>query len=215
MKVKLVTSDNFALFIYKDYFEKNGMDKDIEIIGTHELCEPIEDIPSGENHIAQAREIAMAYYKKTGGPIVAYGSAVYFDGVPEELQPGTEEYIVDGKKVSKDGWLDHCLELAKKYGEQLSDDVWSYSIIERRAHAICLIDENGNIYEAAENRDDLPCASKLYFSDHEKGKKWFYFLDKYGPHYFEYFEECISTEKYGKVYTELLKTVLSEMEKAK
>lgn len=215
MKIKYVARDRIDVCIFSEYLKEGNID-DIEIIGTYELCDPIEDIPHGEDHAVQAREKAMAYYQKTGGPIIAYGYAQYFDGVPGELQPGTEQHKIEGKEVSDDEWLDYCHELAMKYGESCpDDDIWSYSIIRRSAHAICLIDENGRVFEAAESRDNLKNASVLFFAEHRKGKKWVYYMDKYGKHYFDYSDEYIGKEAHGKIYTDLLKKVLSEMEKTK
>lgn len=63
---------------------------DIELIGLHDMEQPIPEVDeSGKTPLENARLKAEAYYQAFGVPVFSCDSGLYFDGLPEELQPGT------------------------------------------------------------------------------------------------------------------------------
>ena len=97
----------------------------------------------------------MAYYEAFQIPVFSCDSGLYFDNVPDEVQPGVHVRNVNGKCLSDDEMIDYYSGLVKKYG----------NLVARYRNAICFVMDDTHIYEAMEPSmesekfiltDDLP-----------------------------------------------------------
>lgn len=114
---------------------------DIEIIGLQDIAVELPDIAeSGKTPLENARIKAQAYYKKLGVPVFSCDSGLYFDNVPEDIQPGVHVRNMNGKTLTDEEMIDYYSGLARKYGDLKA----------RYRNAIVLIMDNTRIYEAME-----------------------------------------------------------------
>lgn len=91
-------------------------DLDIELIGLHDMEQPIPEVDeSGKTPLENARLKAEAYYKAFGVPVFSCDSGLYFDGLPEELQPGLHIRRVGGKELTDDEMITYYSGLAARY----------------------------------------------------------------------------------------------------
>lgn len=74
---------------------------DIELIGLDDLRIDGKVIPkvaeTGKSPLENARLKAIAYYKAFHIPVFSCDSGLYFDNVPDEIQPGVHVRNVNGK----------------------------------------------------------------------------------------------------------------------
>ena len=84
---------------------------------------------TGATPLENARQKAEKYYELFQSPVFSCDSGLYFEGVPEEIQPGVHVRTVNGKYHTDDELLAHYIGLVRKYGQ----------IRARYKNAICLI----------------------------------------------------------------------------
>lgn len=117
---------------------------DIGLIGLNELKAEGHIIPNiqetGNTPLENARQKAMAYYEAFKMPVFSCDSGLYFDNVPDEVQPGVHVRNVKGQCLSDEEMIEYYGGLAKKYG----------NLTARYKNAICFIMDENNIYEAME-----------------------------------------------------------------
>lgn len=117
---------------------------DIELIGLNDLRAEGRVIPevveNGNTPLENARLKAMAYYQAFQIPVFSCDSGLYFDNVPDEIQPGVHVRNVNGKCLSDDEMIDYYSGLVKIYG----------NLVARYRNAICFVMDNTHIYEAME-----------------------------------------------------------------
>ena len=117
---------------------------DIELIGLNDLRAEGKIIPEviedGNTPLENARLKAMAYYEAFQIPVFSCDSGLYFDNVPDEVQPGVHVRNVNGKCLSDDEMIDYYSGLVKAYG----------NLVARYRNAICFIMDDIHIYEAME-----------------------------------------------------------------
>lgn len=117
---------------------------DIELIGLNDLRAEGKFIPEviedGNTPLENARLKAMAYYEAFQIPVFSCDSGLYFDNVPDEVQPGVHVRNVNGKCLSDDEMIDYYSGLVKAYG----------NLVARYRNAICFVMDNTHIYEAME-----------------------------------------------------------------
>ena len=117
---------------------------DIELIGLNDLRAEGKIIPEviedGNTPLENARLKAMAYYEAFQIPIFSCDSGLYFDNVPDEVQPGVHVRNVNGKCLSDDEMIDYYSGLVKVYG----------NLVARYRNAICFVMDDTHIYEAME-----------------------------------------------------------------
>ena len=115
---------------------------DIELIGLQDLKEKgmvIPNVPEdGITPLENARQKAMAYFEAFHTPVFSCDSGLYFDGVPEEIQPGVHVRTVNGVSLSDEQMIKYYSGLAKKYGP----------LTARYKNAICFVKDETHIYEA-------------------------------------------------------------------
>lgn len=117
---------------------------DIELIGLNDLRTEGKIIPEviedGNTPLENARLKAMAYYEAFQIPVFSCDSGLYFDNVPDEVQPGVNVRNVNGKCLSDDEMIDYYSGLVKTYG----------NLVARYRNAICFLMDDTHIYEAME-----------------------------------------------------------------
>ena len=117
---------------------------DIELIGLNDLRAEGKIIPEviedGNTPLENARLKAMAYYEAFQIPVFSCDSGLYFDNVPDEVNPGVHVRNVNGKCLSDDEMIDYYSGLVKTYGNLLA----------RYRNAICFVMDDTHIYEAME-----------------------------------------------------------------
>ena len=117
---------------------------DIELIGLNDLRAEGRTVPEvkedGNTPLENARLKAMAYYEAFQIPVFSCDSGLYFDNVPDEVQPGVHVRNVNGKCLSDDEMIDYYSGLVKAYG----------NLVARYRNAICFVMDDTHIYEAME-----------------------------------------------------------------
>ena len=117
---------------------------DIELIGLNDLRAEGKNIPEviedGNTPLENARLKAVAYYDAFQIPVFSCDSGLYFDNVPDEVQPGVHVRNVNGKCLSDDEMIDYYSGLVKTYG----------NLVARYKNAICFVMDDTHIYEAME-----------------------------------------------------------------
>lgn len=117
----------------------------IQLIGLNDLEAEGKIIPKviedGKTPLENARLKAMAYYAAFQIPVFSCDSGLYFDNVPDEIQPGVHVRNVNGKCLSDEEMIDYYSGLAKTYG----------NLVARYRNAICFVMDDTHIYEAMES----------------------------------------------------------------
>lgn len=116
----------------------------IELLSLNDMRESGYEIPraseDGNTPLENARQKAKAYYEAFRIPVFSCDSGLYFDNVPDEIQPGVHVRTVDGKYLTDEEMMAHYAGLAKRYG----------GLTARYKNAICLVMDEEHIYEAME-----------------------------------------------------------------
>lgn len=140
MKVLYGTSNLAKLSTMKSRLET----LDIELISLNDLKVEGYSIPEvsedGNTPLENARQKAMAYYEAFKMPVFSCDSGLYFDNVPDKVQPGVHVRNVNGKCLSDEEMIEYYGDLVKKYG----------NLTARYKNAICFVMNEKNIYEAME-----------------------------------------------------------------
>ena len=117
---------------------------DIELIGLDDLRAEGKTIPQvvedGKSPLENARLKATAYYEAFHIPVFSCDSGLYFDNVPEAIQPGVYVRNVNGKCLTDDEMIDYYSGLVKIYG----------NLVARYWNTICFVQDDTHIYEAME-----------------------------------------------------------------
>lgn len=117
---------------------------DIELISLQDLKAEGKTIPEvpedGNTPLENARQKATAYYKAFRMPVFSCDSGLYFDNVPDEVQPGVHVRNVNGKCLSDEEMMEYYAGLVKRYG----------NLTARYRNAICFVMDENHIYEAME-----------------------------------------------------------------
>lgn len=124
---------------------KNRLEQlDLEIISLNDLRAEGRIVPKvtedGNTPLENARLKAMAYYEAFQIPVFSCDSGLYFDNIPDEVQPGVHVRNVNGKCLSDDEMIDYYSGLVKVYG----------NLVARYRNAICFVMDDTHIYEAME-----------------------------------------------------------------
>ncbi|MBR3683554.1 MAG: hypothetical protein IKL78_01615 [Lachnospiraceae bacterium] len=132
----------------------------IEITGLKDVGKEIPTVPeTGKTPLENARQKALAYYKAFGEPVFSCDSGLYFDNIPDEIQPGVHVRNVNGKTLTDDEMIAYYGGLAKEYGD----------LTARYRNAICLVMDEEHIYEAM--RDDMASEPFLLVSKPHADRK--------------------------------------------
>lgn len=117
---------------------------DIELIGLKDLeaeGKIIPEVPEdGSTPLENARQKAVAYYEAFRMPVFSCDSGLYFDHVPDEIQPGVHVRNVKGKCLTDEEMMEYYAGLVRKYG----------NLTARYKNAICFVRDENHIDEAME-----------------------------------------------------------------
>lgn len=114
---------------------------DIKLIGLRELNTDIPAVPEdGKTPLENARQKALAYYQAFHMPVFSCDSGLYFDDVPDEIQPGVHVRTVHGRQLTDEEVIAYYSSLAAQYGD----------LTARYKNAICLVMDEEHIFEAME-----------------------------------------------------------------
>lgn len=104
---------------------------------SEEVWERIQSIEEdGKTLLENARKKAEAYYREIGEPVFSCDSGLYFDNVPEELQPGVHVRTINGRRYTDEEMEEYYTGLAKRYGDLRA----------RYRNAVCLVTGPGKEY---------------------------------------------------------------------
>lgn len=138
MKLLYGTCNSAKLSSMKDRLEILG----IELIGLNNLKENGLTIPAvcedGKTPLENARQKATAYYNAFHMPVFSCDSGLYFDNVPDEIQPGVHVRRVNGVSLSDEQMIEYYAGLVKQYG----------NLTARYKNAICFVKDENHIYES-------------------------------------------------------------------
>ncbi len=127
---------------------------DIEIMGLRDMekSPPTVD-ESGSSPLENARIKALAYYRHYGIPVFSVDSGLFFENVPDELQPGVHVRNVAGKHLSDNEMIAYYSALAREYGGKLTA---------RYKNAICLVMSENEVYHSM---DESLWGKAFYLTD--------------------------------------------------
>jgi 8-oxo-dGTP diphosphatase len=136
------TKNNGKVMSMQKSLDRLKPDYDIELIGMNQLNDVFPEVPeveeNGGDPLENARKKAMAYYSLTKKPVFSSDSGLYFDGLPDNLQPGLNIRRVNGRRLNDDEMIDYYSQLAKDNGGEL---------VARYVNGICLIMGDDLIFE--------------------------------------------------------------------
>ncbi|MDE5933508.1 MAG: hypothetical protein K2H40_13660 [Lachnospiraceae bacterium] len=116
----------------------------LKIIGLKDIAQKFPSIPEveedGATPLENAEKKALAYYRAFRMPVFSCDSGLYFEGIPEEEQPGVHVRTVRGKVLTDEEMREHYAGMARKYGD--------LKAVYR--NAICLVLDEEHIYKAME-----------------------------------------------------------------
>ena len=138
MRILYGTGNQAKLSAMKRRLEKL---EEIELIGLRDLDMEIPHVPeTGSTPLENARQKALAYYKAFHMPVFSCDSGLYFDNVPDEIQPGVHVRTVNGRCLTDEEMRDYYSGLAQKYGDLTA----CYK------NAICFVYDDTQLFEAME-----------------------------------------------------------------
>ncbi len=106
----------------------------VKILGLEDMPSPPPEVEeSGASPLENARLKAHAYYEHYEIPVFSCDSGLYFDGLPEEEQPGINVRTVKGRRLSDPEMVEHYAALARRYNNPMG----------RYINAICLVTGEG------------------------------------------------------------------------
>lgn len=113
----------------------------LEVIGLMDMQPPLPSVQeNGLTPLENARIKAWAYYEAFHCPVFSCDSGLYFEGLPQEIQPGIHVRRVGGKELTDDEMTEYYSGLAKQYGD----------ITARYKNAVCLVWDKEHSYESME-----------------------------------------------------------------
>ncbi len=129
-----------------------GLDIELSSLRDMEKSPPVVD-ESGSSPLENARIKALAYYRYYGVPVFSLDSGLFFENVPEELQPGVHVRNVAGKHLSDNEMIAYYSALAREYGGRLTA---------RYKNALCLVMSENKVYQSM---DESLWGKAFYLTD--------------------------------------------------
>lgn len=141
MKLLYGTGNLAKLSVMRKRLNKLG----IELMGLNDWEAEGKVIPqvteNGSTPLENARLKALAYYEAFQLPVFSCDSGLYFDKVPDAIQPGVHVRNINGKCLSDEEMITYYTGLAKKYGNLTAE----------YRNAICFVMDKEHIYESMES----------------------------------------------------------------
>lgn len=163
MKILYGTGNLAKLSVMKKRFESLNPKYNIELIGLNDLKTEIPQVPeSGSTPLENAHLKAVAYYNAFHIPVFSCDSGLYFDNVPDEVQPGVHVRRVHGRNLTDEEMLAYYSDLAQKYG----------NLTARYKNAVCFVYSDTQLFEMMDpslESEKFLIASKPHSAIREKG----------------------------------------------
>lgn len=136
----------------------------IKVVGIYELenTEIPKVTETGNTPLENARQKANAYYNLLKRPVFSCDDGLYFENMPDEIQPGVHVRTVNGKYLSDDEMIEYYSSLAEKYGD----------ITAQYRRGICVVIDENTVYESM----DISLAGEKFIitsKPHKKRNKGF------------------------------------------
>lgn len=112
MKYLLATTNKAKI----RYYGTKLKEKEIDILTLNDLNIDVDVDETGKNPTENAVIKASVYNKISGIPTIALDEGLFFDGIPDEIQPGTHVRRVNGKRLNDKEMIEHYISLVNKYG---------------------------------------------------------------------------------------------------
>lgn len=129
-----------------------GLDIELSSLRDMEKSPPVVD-ESGSSPLENARIKALTYYRFYGVPVFSLDSGLFFENVPEKLQPGVHVRNVAGKHLSDNEMIAYYSALAREYGGRLTA---------RYKNALCLVMSENEVYQSM---DESLWGKAFYLTD--------------------------------------------------
>ena len=121
----------------------------IELIGLSDLIADGITVPKvsedGDTPLQNARQKAIAYYEAFKVPVFSCDSGLYFENVPDEVQPGVHVRTINGKRLSDEEMMEYYAKLVRQYGK----------LTARYRNAICFVKDENHIYGAMDGEREV------------------------------------------------------------
>lgn len=112
MKVLLATTNDAKIKYYGTRLKEKGID----LVTLKDLNVDIDVNEDGKDPIENAVIKAKAYYDISYLPTIAIDDGLFFENVPEGVQPGTHVRRFGGKRFNDSEMIEHYIGLVNKYG---------------------------------------------------------------------------------------------------
>lgn len=112
MKILLATTNEAKIRYYGDRLKEKG----INLVTLRDLKIDVDVDEDGHDPIENAIIKAKAYNKISHLPTIALDDGLFFEGVPEEIQPGTHVRRIDGKRLNDLEMIEYYTRLVDCYG---------------------------------------------------------------------------------------------------
>lgn len=129
-----------------------GLDIGLLSLRDMEKSPPVVD-ESGSSPLENARIKALTYFRFYGVPVFSLDSGLFFENVPDELQPGVHVRNVAGKHLSDNEMIAYYSALAREYGGRLTA---------RYKNALCLVVSENEVYQSM---DESLWGKAFYLTD--------------------------------------------------
>ncbi len=113
MKYLLATANKAKIRYYGTKLKERG----VEIVTLKDLNIECEVDETGKDPIENAIIKASAYHKLSGMPTIALDDGLFFEEVPDNIQPGTHVRRVNGRRLNDIEMIEHYIDLVNKYGK--------------------------------------------------------------------------------------------------
>lgn len=114
MKVLLATTNDAKIKYYGTRLKGKGID----LVTLKDLNVDIDVDENGKDPIENAVIKAKAYYNISHMPTIAIDDGLFFENVPEEVQPGTHVRRVGDKRLDDHEMIEHYIGLVNQYGTE-------------------------------------------------------------------------------------------------
>lgn len=98
------------------YYGNQIKDRGINIVTLDDLKIDIDVEENGNNPLENSIIKAKEYARISGYITIAIDEGLFFDGVSDDLQPGTHVRRVNGKRLNDEEMIEHYISLVNKYG---------------------------------------------------------------------------------------------------
>lgn len=113
MKVLFATTNKAKMKSYGTPLIKSG----IELLSLSDLNIDIDVDENGNDVVENATIKAKAYYELSNIDTFAIDEGLYFEDVPDDIQPGTHVRRVGNKRLNDEEMITYYLDLVNKYGK--------------------------------------------------------------------------------------------------